>query len=116
MESLGVKERGLSAPDEGRMVRAQSWRCFGGAKAIKDRSKNYAWVRNCPICSQGRLIVARDLETDAFFILCEECDSAWESPEDSSDIGKTSLVEHSKADLLERDSLVGHPWQKYLHG
>ena len=35
----------------------------------------------CPVCSQGRQLVARD-EQGNFIIYCEDCESLWKSPED----------------------------------
>lgn len=44
------------------------------------------WYKNkvawCPICSQGWVQVVRDVETKELFVMCDECESEWNHPED----------------------------------
>lgn len=39
------------------------------------------WTVVCPACEQGRLFVTKILSSRQLFLLCEECESAWLSPE-----------------------------------
>ena len=76
--------------------------------------KNYAAVGTCPVCSQGRLIIARDNATRALYVLCEECESEWASPEQSQKIEEATRESHGPSTFLEREELEGHPWQAFL--
>jgi len=40
------------------------------------------WLSVCPVCEQGRLFVTIIRDTKELFLLCEECESAWKTPED----------------------------------
>lgn len=40
------------------------------------------WHSVCPACEQGRLVVTKALDTGKLFLLCEECESAWLTPEE----------------------------------
>lgn len=75
--------------------------------------KNYAVIGLCPVCSQGRLIVARDLDSGVLYVLCEECESEWDSPSDCS-ISAATRDTHGHSELLDREELAGHPWQDLL--
>jgi hypothetical protein len=78
--------------------------------------KNYAAIGTCPVCSQGRQIIARDKASGALYVLCEECESEWSSPEQSRDIDAASRDRFGPSTLLERDELDGHPWKVFLEG
>ena len=49
------------------------------------------WFKNCPECNQGRLFVMKAVD-NGFFLLCEECESAWKTPEDTNDLRKNFSV------------------------
>jgi hypothetical protein len=40
------------------------------------------WYTTCPLCDQGRLFITKILDTGELFLLCEECEAAWRSPEE----------------------------------
>jgi hypothetical protein len=40
------------------------------------------WHSVCPVCEQGRLFVMKIRDTGELFLLCEECESAWLTPEE----------------------------------
>lgn len=42
------------------------------------------WHSDCPACQQGRLLVVKIRQSGQLFLLCEECECAWLSPEDIS--------------------------------
>jgi hypothetical protein len=76
--------------------------------------KNYATVGTCPICGQGRLIVARDDSSRELYVLCEECEAEWSSPEVSQSIDAATRDIHGQSTLLECEELLGHPWSAFL--
>ncbi len=76
--------------------------------------KNYAAIGTCPICGQGRRIVAKDNASGDLYVLCEECESEWVSPEQSQSIDTATRDVHGRSTLLERDELLEHPWKEFL--
>jgi formate dehydrogenase maturation protein FdhE len=76
--------------------------------------KNYAVIGNCPLCGQGRLIIAKDDTTGALYVLCEECESEWESPGQSRSVDTATRDLHGRSTFLEREALDAHPWKEFL--
>lgn len=35
----------------------------------------------CPVCRQGELFAAKEAATGALFLVCDDCESQWSSPE-----------------------------------
>ena len=79
-----------------------------------DNSNNYAWVRNCPVCSQGRVIIAKETATEKFYLVCEECESEWQSPEEVA-TSPASRDVFGASTYLTREELGDHPWKEFLH-
>jgi hypothetical protein len=77
-------------------------------------TKNLAAIGTCPICGQGRLIISRDNASQKLFVLCEECESEWDSPEASRSLDNATRDVRSQSTMLERDDLIGHPWHSSL--
>jgi len=73
--------------------------------------KNVAWVGLCPICSQGRQIISRENATGKLFILCQECDAEWQSPDDLRDSTKSSryTLGPSTFVTLDRSQVIPGP-------
>nr|WP_198985022.1 hypothetical protein [Herbaspirillum sp. ASV7] len=40
------------------------------------------WHSVCPVCDQGRLYIMKSQHSGKLFLLCEECESAWQNPEE----------------------------------
>jgi hypothetical protein len=76
--------------------------------------KNYAAIGTCPVCSQGRRIIARDDASGDLYVICEECESEWAGPEQSRRVESATRDVHGPSTLLEREELEGHPWQAFL--
>jgi hypothetical protein len=76
--------------------------------------KNYAAIGTCALCGEGRLIISRDDESGVLYVLCEECETEWTSPEESRVIEVGTRGSHGRSTLLERVDLVGHPWEGHL--
>lgn len=76
--------------------------------------KNYAAIGTCVICGQGRLIIAKERSSGGLFVVCEECESEWASPEASESIDAASRDTHGSYTLLEREEVENHPWSAAL--
>lgn len=64
----------------------------------------------CPVCGQGRILVALEKDDHSLFVICEDCESEWNGPEESHDASKTSRDQHSFLRYLESDEMKNHPW------
>ncbi len=82
---------------------------------MTDQSKNYAWISNCPVCNQGRLMVAKETESNKLFIVCEECESEWSSPEDVKEEKPAKRDLFGASTFLTREELADSPWVEFLH-
>jgi hypothetical protein len=82
---------------------------------MKDPAINYAWINQCPVCRQGRVIIAKENSSGRMFLLCEECDSEWKSPAEFLAKQPASRDKFSEATFLARDEVADHPWAAYLH-
>ena len=40
------------------------------------------WHSVCPACDQGRTFVMKIVNSGGLFLLCEECESAWRTPQE----------------------------------
>ncbi len=72
--------------------------------------ENYTFGE-CPICRQGKLLAVKRVSTGQLFIMCDDCESQWQSPDDARsfenafseevrDIQKTSFDEIKAAGWL----------------
>lgn len=37
----------------------------------------------CPICGQGQLVAMKSVSTGELLIMCDECESQWQSPDEA---------------------------------
>jgi hypothetical protein len=77
---------------------------------------NYACIGNCPVCSQGEVLIARENSSGCLFLWCEECDSEWRSPSDFRARGLEAACRDafSRCTVLSREELADHPWREHL--
>lgn len=73
-----------------------------------------ALVGYCPLCGQGRQFIARERETGDYYVMCEDCESEWESPETCDDIEKVSSNSHGRSDFVSLSSAENHEWKEYV--
>lgn len=81
---------------------------------MRNDDKNYAWVGICPICGQGRQVLAREKRTGTLYILCEDCESEWRHPEEARDIDRASRGAFTESIFLTREQITDHPWLSFL--
>jgi hypothetical protein len=81
---------------------------------MKTDYKNYAWIGICPVCSQGRQIIARENRSEVLYVLCEDCESEWRMPQEARDIGRVSRDTFTESTLLTREDLGEDPWRAFL--
>jgi hypothetical protein len=76
--------------------------------------KDHAAIGTCPLCGQGRLLIARDNRSQKLYVLCEECESEWQSPELATSIDNATRDLFGQSTILERDDLIGHEWYNFI--
>lgn len=47
----------------------------------------------CPICRQGRLLAVRGAAHDRLLVMCDDCESQWESPQEAKFFDHALTVE-----------------------
>ena len=73
-----------------------------------------AAIGNCSLCGQGRVLVLREDSTGAIYVGCEECGSEWDSPEAAGNPELATQGLHKRSTVVERGSLAGHSWARFL--
>jgi len=73
-----------------------------------------ALVGYCPICGQGRQFIARERETGDYYVMCEDCESEWESPDGCDDIDKALSDSHGRSDFISLEAAENHKWKEYV--
>ncbi len=68
----------------------------------------------CPVCGQGRVLMAAEKDGYSFFVVCEDCESEWGSPNESCDVLLATHDKHTFLRYLEPVDLIGHQWHSQL--
>jgi hypothetical protein len=64
----------------------------------------------CPVCGQGRQLVAREHSTGSLYVLCEDCESEWDSPDDVSDAERAHRDTHGRSSYVTIREMQSHSW------
>ena len=78
----------------------------------------FFWYTECPLCRQGRLLIARDLSSDALYLHCEECEQGWRDPNVAADpsAGFLTLSEEFEMEFPDETCIDERGWARYkLH-
>ncbi|MNT35251.1 hypothetical protein D3C72_1712720 [compost metagenome] len=76
---------------------------------------HYAVVNEtCPVCGQGRILVATDRGSDSLFVVCEDCESEWSEPQQSNNSALVDVNGHASMRFVEPHELIGHPWYSFV--
>lgn len=65
---------------------------------------------SCPVCGQGRVLVAVEKDGHSLFVFCEDCESEWNEPGESRDASSATRDRHTFSHCLQPDELVGYQW------
>jgi hypothetical protein len=69
----------------------------------------------CVICGQGRLFVAiTDSIPKDIFIVCEDCESEWDSPRVTCDKEMATRDKHTFSRYATVEDVAGHLWEKFI--
>jgi len=76
------------------------------------------WYKNkvawCPICSQGWVQIVRDVETKELFVMCDECESEWNHPEDVKVLDARSDINDNRVTTPTDEEIRMASWEKYI--
>ncbi|PWW17063.1 hypothetical protein DFO73_1347 [Cytobacillus oceanisediminis] len=70
-----------------------------------------AW---CPICSQGWIEIVKDVETKELFLMCEECLSEWEHPNNVTVKNVISEINDNQVTAPTHKEIRSADWEKYI--
>ena len=68
----------------------------------------------CPVCNQGRLLIAREKQTGTHFIACEDCEAEWESPNASHDLNRLTRGRFGESEFISLEVALNHPWKEFI--
>lgn len=68
----------------------------------------------CPVCNQGRLLIARERKTGILYIGCEDCESEWREPKDSSRPELAERDQFGESEFLTLEEAAAHPWYDFV--
>lgn len=76
---------------------------------------HYAVVNEtCPVCGQGRILVATEKDDRALFVICEDCESEWREPSESHEAALATRGRYTFSRYLAPDELEGHQWHSLV--
>ena len=67
----------------------------------------------CPICNQGWQVIMKTAD-GTLAVCCEECMSAWPSPEDINDPAKATFDEFGLEGMPTHQEILEQGWDKFL--
>lgn len=68
----------------------------------------------CPVCGQGRLLIALSTTPGDMFIICDDCESEWSNPESALKAEHPTRDKYKFSRFAGLDDLDGHSWMKYV--
>jgi len=79
-------------------------------------NESHAVIREkCPVCGQGRLLLAvTNSRPNNFFILCEDCESEWNSAEDAAYIEMATRDKHRFLRFATLEDIDGQPYKHFV--
>jgi hypothetical protein len=78
----------------------------------------YYWTRICPICSEGRLLIFKDLTRGTLYLHCEECEWGWRDAAlaDQRNAGFLTLNEEFESEPADIEEIRARGWERYVAG
>ena len=71
------------------------------------------WYKLCSVCSEGRLMVVKQQDDSGLILLCEECESAWTSPEKAADVQKNVTITGLDISFATMEDIARAGWSRY---
>ena len=64
----------------------------------------------CPICGQGQLIAVKNPVTLHLFVMCDDCESQWRSPDEAQSFENALLDEVRGVEIATFEEIVAIGW------
>ena len=71
------------------------------------------WYTTCSRCEQGRLFIMKRNDADELHVHCEECEWAWNTPEDVPVVEKGFLGMDLDSRFATKLEIDGAGWSQY---
>lgn len=71
------------------------------------------WYAVCSRCQQGRLFIERRDNPDGLFLHCEECEWAWNEPQDVATVESGFLAMDIDSRFATKAEIDGAGWSRY---
>ncbi|MDN4617215.1 hypothetical protein QCD85_03865 [Paenibacillus sp. PsM32] len=71
-------------------------------------------VGKCCVCSQGWIIVVKEISSQKYFVYCDECEIEWDHPEDFLTNQKGTRFKYGFIIEASKQEVVDIGWYKYI--
>lgn len=70
----------------------------------------------CDVCGQGMVLIARDKINNNIFVICNECESQWASPQDFQKGGNSLSSSEHHHDVVDAtlDEIKKRGWDGFI--
>lgn len=76
--------------------------------------KKSFYIGSCPVCGQGMLELVKENKSGSLFVLCDECEGEWESPENALSACKGSRGKYGAVSKVTLQEIQAIHWDRYL--
>ena len=71
-------------------------------------------VGSCSICGQGLLVIAKAVNEDALFVICDDCESQWDNPDIALACGPVRMHEFVNVRNATLEEIEGVGWREFV--
>lgn len=71
-------------------------------------------VGNCCVCSQGWIIIVKEISSQKYFVYCDECEIEWDNPEDFLTNQEGTRFKYGFIIEASEQEVVDIGWYKYI--
>ncbi|PKM80589.1 MAG: hypothetical protein CVU89_12690, partial [Firmicutes bacterium HGW-Firmicutes-14] len=67
----------------------------------------------CPICNQGWVEIVKEKDTNELFILCSECETEWDTPNEIS-VKNGTRSKYGRVIEPTHEEIINKGWQNFI--
>ncbi|WDF49943.1 hypothetical protein PQ460_18400 [Paenibacillus sp. KACC 21273] len=71
-------------------------------------------IGNCCVCSQGWVVIVKEISIPKYFVYCNECETEWAHPEDFILRQKSSRFKYEDFSEPNDKEVIDIGWYKYI--
>ena len=72
------------------------------------------YIGFCYSCHQGNVYICKTTASGKQFLICEECDAEWASPEDFQKKNMSKQSDDGPYEPLAKDEIIDHKWKSFV--